>query len=76
MAHFHQLLPEITRLTLPFRDIGIFLHKPSQLFYDSMDTLHMFANPLFHAQTKHVEMDYHFIRGNVAIGAIFKHLCL
>ncbi|KAL6319941.1 hypothetical protein AAG906_037017 [Vitis piasezkii] len=30
--------------------------------------LHMSVNPLFHSRSKHIELDYHFLREKVAVG--------
>lgn len=49
------------------REIGIPLLKAPQLFCYNMSPLHMFINPIFHVKTKHIEMDYHFIREKVAL---------
>lgn len=46
------------------------LLKPSQLFCDNMNALHMTINPCFHGRTKHVELDYHFMREKVALGSL------
>lgn len=44
-----------------FRELNIFLHPPS-LFCENLSALHMARNPVFHARTRHIEIDYHFIR--------------
>lgn len=59
---------EITWLTFLLRDIGISLSHPPQLFCDNLSALYMTVNPLFHARTKHIEIDYHFVREKVAMG--------
>ena len=38
------------------------------LYYDNMSALYMIINPVMHARTKHVELDYHFVREKRARG--------
>ncbi|XP_019179897.1 PREDICTED: uncharacterized protein LOC109175103 [Ipomoea nil] len=37
---------------------------------DNLGDTYICANPIFHARTKHVEIDYHFVRDRVASGDI------
>ena len=63
---------EICLLTYLLRDLHIPLTAPPTLHCDNLSALAIATNPLFHAQTKHVEIDYHFIRELV----LLKHLSL
>ncbi|KAL6313445.1 hypothetical protein AAG906_004408 [Vitis piasezkii] len=63
-------VPEITWLTFLLRDIGIQLREPPQLLCDNLSALHMTVNPVFHARSKHIELDYHFVREKVASGVL------
>ena len=43
------------------RDLGIFLSNPPLLWCDNVSALAIASNPVFHARTKHIEVDYHFV---------------
>ena len=47
------------------RDLGIFLPQPPLLWCDNVSALAIASNPVFHAWTKHIRVDYHFIREKV-----------
>ena len=47
------------------RDLGIFLSNTPFLWCDNLSALALASNPVFHARTKHIEVDYHFVREKV-----------
>lgn len=53
---------ELTWLSFILRDIGVWLSHPPTLYCDNLSALYMTVNPVFHARTKHVEVDYHYVR--------------
>ena len=40
------------------------------VYYDNIGAIYLTSNPIFHACTKHVELDYHFFRERVLDGSI------
>ncbi|RVW99460.1 Retrovirus-related Pol polyprotein from transposon RE2 [Vitis vinifera] len=64
---------EITWLTFLLRDIGIQLHEPPQLLCDNLSAFHMTVNLVFHARSKHIELDYHFVLEKVTSGVLITH---
>ena len=61
---------ELTWICYILRDIGLYLKRPTILFCDNMSALYLTVNPVIHARTKHIEIDYHFVREKVTIGAL------
>lgn len=61
-----ELLPLLLQNFVGFinywRDLGIFLSNPRKLWCDNDFALAIASNSMFHARTKHIEVDYHFIR--------------
>uniref|UniRef100_A0A2N9HIT4 Integrase catalytic domain-containing protein n=1 Tax=Fagus sylvatica TaxID=28930 RepID=A0A2N9HIT4_FAGSY len=47
------------------KDLGIYLSDPPILWCDNVSALAIASNPVFHARTKHIEVDFHFVRERV-----------
>ncbi|XP_042479750.1 subtilisin-like protease SBT4.3 [Macadamia integrifolia] len=50
-------------------DLGV-SSTPPKLYCDNIGAAYLVANPLFHACTKHIESDFHFVREQVANGSL------
>ena len=61
---------KLTWISYLLRDLGIFPSTPPVLFCDNTSALHMTVNPMFHARTKHIELDFHFVLEKVVTGAL------
>lgn len=44
------------------------MHVPT--YTDSKLALQIAVNPVFHERTKHIDIDYHFIREKVQLGLV------
>jgi hypothetical protein len=47
-------------------ELGVSHPKAASLWCDNLGATYLSANPVFHARTKHIEVDYHFVRERVA----------
>lgn len=61
---------ELTWLQFLLQELGIFLSKLVMLWPDNVGAIYLTANPIFHARTKHVEIDFHFVHDKVSKRAL------
>jgi histone deacetylase 1/2 len=47
-------------------ELGVPQPKVACLWCDNLGATYLSANPVFHARTKHIEVDFHFVRERVA----------
>ena len=48
------------------KELGVFLSAAPILHCDKIGATYLTSNPAFHVRTKHIEIDYHFVRDRVA----------
>ncbi|PKI34533.1 hypothetical protein CRG98_045070 [Punica granatum] len=53
---------EILWLQSILRELEVSQCHPSTLRCDNISAIYLTANPIFHARTNHIEIDYHFVR--------------
>uniref|UniRef100_A0A2N9J917 Reverse transcriptase Ty1/copia-type domain-containing protein n=1 Tax=Fagus sylvatica TaxID=28930 RepID=A0A2N9J917_FAGSY len=54
-------------------DLGIFLPSAPAIWCDNTSAIALASNPVFHSRTKHIEVDYHFVRERVVRGDLHLH---
>ncbi|XP_034886747.1 uncharacterized protein [Populus alba] len=67
---------ESTWLAYLLYELGACIQFPILLHCDNLSATYMASNPIFHARTKHIGLDYHFVREKVALEAIVFALSL
>ena len=51
-------------------ELGVKAPKAARLWCDNLGATYLSANPVFHARTKHIEIDFHFVRERIAQGLL------
>ena len=57
---------EIIWIQTLLKELGVRQPRAACLWCDNLGATYLSANPIFHARTKHIEVDYHFVRERVA----------
>jgi histone deacetylase 1/2 len=52
------------------KELGVYMSRAPILWCDNLGATYLSVNPIFHARTKHIEVDYHFVRERVAYKAL------
>jgi hypothetical protein len=47
--------------------------RPTMIYCDNQSCIKLFENPIFHDRSKHIEIQYHFIRYYVQRGVVELH---
>ncbi|CAA7035751.1 unnamed protein product [Microthlaspi erraticum] len=51
-------------------ELGVQIPAPPVIYCDNVGATYLCANPVFHSRMKHLALDYHFIRNQVASGIL------
>lgn len=52
---------ELAWLRIVFKELRLFLYHVPVLWCDNVSAIALFANPVFHSRSKHIEVDYHYV---------------
>ncbi|GJV29784.1 putative RNA-directed DNA polymerase [Tanacetum coccineum] len=62
------IVAELTWLQCLLHELGFRSTSTLILWCDNLGATYLLANPIFHARTKHVEINYYFVREKIAQG--------
>ena len=65
-----QSVCEIMWIRQLLMEVSIEISVPTKLWCDNQAAMHIASNLVFHEQTKHIEIDCHFVREKIQVGLI------
>lgn len=51
-------------------ELDFFFAQPLTLYYDNLGATYLSVNPIFYSRTKHVNIDFHFVRDRIQAKAL------
>jgi EAL domain-containing protein (putative c-di-GMP-specific phosphodiesterase class I) len=57
---------EIIWIHTLLKELGLFSPPTTKIWCDNLGATYLSVNPVSHARTKHIEVDYHFVHERVA----------
>ena len=68
------LATELCCIRMLLKDLGVYLRAPPILWCDNVSAFAIASNPVFHAHTERIEVDYHFFfkRESLDIGVVVR----
>jgi hypothetical protein len=61
---------EATWIQSLLKELHVVQSRPPVLWCDNLGATNLSSNPIFHARTKHIEVDFHFVREKLAMRAL------
>ena len=61
---------KVTWIQSLLKELQVMQPRAPVLWCDNLGATYLTANPVFHTRTKHIEVDFHFVREKVAMGAL------
>lgn len=52
-------------------ELGVYLREPIRVMCDNVSSMYMTRNPVFHGQSKHIDVDFYYVRDEVAQGDLW-----
>ncbi|KAF5477519.1 hypothetical protein F2P56_004152 [Juglans regia] len=69
------LAAKVIWLQTVLHELGVFLSTAPTLWCDNIGVIYLSMNPIYHSKTKHMDIDFHFVRDRVAANTLQVQFC-